>query len=148
MLPRLYGTHTAFAPLTNDLEGLFRAFNELSPTESEKTATAYAAPLDIYEHEDRFEVSLDLPGIRREDVKLALENQTLVISGERAAQAVTESQSKNYRRTERWTGAFSRTLQLPTTVDTARIDAKLADGVLKLTLPKSDRAKARQITIS
>jgi HSP20 family protein len=129
------------------VDELFRSFaRDLNPETAPQTAVS--TPLDIFEHDDRFEVWLDLPGVNREDVKLSLENETLRITGERPAQAVTEETSRHFRRTERWTGTFARSLSLPASVDAARIEAKLADGVLKLVLPKRDQAKPRSIPIN
>jgi HSP20 family protein len=135
MFPRIFALTN-----TNGIDELFRAF--------EPKPAAVATPLDIFEHDDRFEVWLDVPGIAREDVKLSLDGETLKIQGERPAQAVTEESSRHYRRTERWTGNFSRSLTLPNTVDGSRIEAKLQDGVLKVVLPKRDQAKPRQIQIN
>src|SRR5689334_1351802 len=106
-----------------NLDELFRTFApEYLPARTEQRSPT---PLDIYEHDDRFEVWLDVPGVTREDLKLSLENETLTIQGERPAQAVTEESSRHFRRTERWTGGFSRTLTLPGSVDGTRIEAKL-----------------------
>jgi HSP20 family protein len=142
MFPRIFALTNP-----NGVDELFRTFaRDLGPETAKQTAIS--TPLDIFEHDDRFEVWLDLPGVSREDVKLSIENDTLRIQGERPAQAVTEEASRHFRRTERWTGSFSRTLTLPSSVDGARIEAKLADGVLKLVLPKRDQAKPRQIVIN
>jgi HSP20 family protein len=130
----------------NGVDELFRTFARDLGTEAQ-AQSAISTPLDIFEHADRFEVWLDLPGVAREDIKLSLENDTLRIQGERPAQAVTEETSKNFRRTERWTGSFARSLTLPSSVDGSRIEAKLTDGVLKLVLPKRDQAKPRNIPI-
>jgi HSP20 family protein len=148
MRPRFYAVNNQ-----NGLEHVLRTLaGELAPEQSAQTAAKTAAPaitpLDIFEHAERFEVWLDVPGVNKEDVKLSLEGETLRVQGERPAQAVTEATSKNFRRTERWTGPFSRTITLPNTVDGSRIEAKLEDGVLRIVLPKRDQAKARSIPIT
>jgi HSP20 family protein len=133
MLPRFLAlTHT------NGIDELLRGFEPRAAT----------TPLDIYEHDDRFEVWLDVPGVNKEDIKLSLEGETLRIQGERPARAETEQTNRHFRRTERWSGRFSRSLTLPSTVDGSRIEAKLEEGVLKVVLPKRDQAKPRDITIN
>jgi HSP20 family protein len=151
MLPRIFNAQ--FSPLTAELEGLFRTFaqeqeNAPAPKNGTPQVATYSAPVDIYEYEDRFELVLDAPGVRREDVKISLENDTLTIAGERAAPTATEETRKNLRGAERWAGKFSRTITLPNTVDGTRVEAKLADGVLRLSLPKSERAKPRTIQVN
>ncbi len=133
MFPRFFALAN-----TNGVDELLRGFEPRPAT----------TPLDIHEHDDRYEVWLDVPGVNKEDIKLSLEGETLTIQGERPAQAVTEESSRHFRRTERWTGSFSRSLTLPGTVDASRIEAKLEEGVLKVVLPKRDQAKPRQITIN
>jgi HSP20 family protein len=143
MMPRIY-------TLTNPagIDELFRSFTQNMTPERTATPAPTTTPLDIFENKDAYEVYLDLPGVRREDVKLSLENETLTISGERLGRAVCEESAKLFCRTERWTGAFSRSLTLPNTVDATRIEAKLTDGILKVTLPKRDQAKPRTIPIN
>lgn len=146
MLPRLWSTREAF-PAFAEFDTLFRAMHD-ELAQPETATPTYAAPVDVFEHEDRYEFWLDVPGVNREDLKLSIENDTLRLTGERPAQAETEQNGKFYRRVERWTGSFSRTFTLPNTVDSTRIEAKLQDGVLKLILPKREQAKPRQITIT
>lgn len=148
MNPRLWNHFDVASPSTlAELENVLQAFNGRAVEETARP-TSHAAPIDVNELEDRFECYLDLPGIAKEDLKISLEDSTLVVHGERPAQAVTEQTSKLFRRTERWTGAFSRTLTLPSSVDGLRVEAQLKDGVLKLVLPKREQAKARTIQIN
>lgn len=142
MRPRMWN---ASFSLPGNLDEIFQL---LENGKAPKAPVEHALPLDIFEHADRFEVWLDVPGINREDVKLSLEGETLKIQGERPAQAVTEESSQKFRRTERWTGSFSRSLTLPASIDATRIEAKLQDGVLRLTLPKLDQVKSRTIPIN
>ncbi|HZU99879.1 MAG TPA: Hsp20/alpha crystallin family protein [Planctomycetota bacterium] len=141
MRPRFFTAHLALPT------GLDEVFQVLQNGQAAATPREHTAALDIFEHADRFEVLVDLPGVNKEDVKLSLEGDRLEIRGERPAQAETEETSRRYRRTERWTGAFSRSLTLPSTVDGSRVQAKLVDGVLHLVLPKRDEEKPRNIPI-
>jgi HSP20 family protein len=131
-----------------NLEDLFQNFFDgAQPSTTQEAAPAPAnAALDIYEETDRFEVVLDVPGFTREELKINVENDTLAIRGERPARAQSAN-PQHFRRVERWTGSFERTLTLPSTVDTTRAEAQLKDGVLKLVLPKKETSKPRQISI-
>jgi HSP20 family protein len=101
-------------------------------------------PMDVVEEEGRFVVSLDLPGMRREDVTVSVENGTLTLKGERQHQSETKD---GYRRFERSYGTFTRTIGLPRTIDSKRIEAAYKDGVLTVTLPKSEEARPKAIEV-
>jgi HSP20 family protein len=101
--------------------------------------------VDIVENNDNFEIHAELPGVRQEDVKLSLNNNVLTITGEKK-QEVKEDRD-NVLRLERSYGHFERSFSLPTTVQSDKVRANFSDGVLKITLPKAEQAKARQINI-
>jgi len=90
-------------------------------------------------------IKLDLPEINRDDVKVSLNENTLSISGERRFE--NEQKRENYHRVERSYGQFYRSFTLPPNVDRTSIDAKFKDGVLKLTLPKREETKPKQIEV-
>lgn len=89
---------------------------------------------DIIESEEEFAIKLDLPGLSKEEINLALKDRVLTVKGERADD-VADTQS--FRRQERSTGVFSRSFALPENVNTAEIDARCSHGVLTITMPKS-----------
>jgi HSP20 family protein len=103
-------------------------------------------PVDIYEN-DKHEIVLraELPGLKREDLDIRVENNTLTLRGERKHD--TEVKQESYHRVERTYGVFSRSFSLPTTVNTEQVKATFADGVLTITLPMRDEAKPRQIQV-
>jgi HSP20 family protein len=103
-------------------------------------------PVDIYET-DKHEIVLraELPGLKREDLDIRVENNTLTLRGERKRDA--EVKQDSYHRVERTYGAFSRSFSLPTTVNPEGVTATFADGVLTITLPMRDEAKPRQIQV-
>jgi HSP20 family protein len=101
--------------------------------------------MDVTETEDEVSVLVDLPGLNKEDIKVSVENNVLSIVGEKSKADDTEG--KRYHRAERVTGSFKRTLRLPAVVDASKIAAAYKDGVLALTLPKSEVAKPRPIAI-
>jgi len=90
-------------------------------------------------------ISLDLPGVRPEDVKINLENQILTIRGEK--QQVEEKKEERWHRYERSYGSFERSFTLPSTVDPDRIEATTENGVLTVRLPKSEKARPKEIPI-
>ena len=107
--------------------------------------SGYAPSIDIVEEKDKFLVRVDLPGFSKDDVSVTLQDNFLTIKGERKSEAV--SKDANYYRRERMHGSFSRTFELPGTVDAKKIDAHFRDGVLHVTLPKTEEAKPKQIEV-
>ena len=110
------------------------------------TRGAWLPPVGIYEN-DKHEVVLkaELPDVRREDIDLRIENNTLTISGKREMDKDVKEQQ--YHRVERTFGSFSRSFTLPQTVDATRINAEYKQGVLTITLPLREEAKPRQIQV-
>ena len=107
--------------------------------------TAWTPAVDVFEDKDAVKIVAELPGVKPEDVKISLENQTLTVRGEK--KQVAEEKTERVHRYERTYGAFERTFALPGTVDADRIEAAFADGLLTVTLPKVERARPRQIEI-
>jgi len=101
---------------------------------------------DIMEDKDTFTVVAELPGMKKEDVKVTLQNNVLTISGEKRKE--TEQKEKTFHRMERSYGSFYRTFELPAMVDATKIQADFKDGVLKISLPKSEAAKPKEIAIN
>jgi HSP20 family protein len=101
--------------------------------------------LDLFEFEDRFELHADLPGLSEKDIDVQFEDGALCIRGERSL-AVPEG-GRALRR-ERGATRFARSLALGDDVDVERIQATMRDGVLRITLPKSERARPRQIPVA
>lgn len=100
---------------------------------------------DVSEDDNAVTLILELPGVGSEDVQLSLENTTLLIKAEKKAEK-SES-SDQVRRVERSFGTFERSFTLSNVIDTDGIEASLADGVLTVVLPKSERAKSRTIEV-
>lgn len=101
--------------------------------------------LDVAETPTAFEVSVDLPGVNPDDVKVEMHDGKLMISG--ARQSVKEQEDKNYHRVERSSGSFYRIVAVPREVDVDKIDARYEHGVLHVTLPKSAQQQPRKIQI-
>ncbi|MCW9708580.1 Hsp20/alpha crystallin family protein [Aliifodinibius sp. 1BSP15-2V2] len=90
---------------------------------------------DIIESDETFIIKLDLPGLSKKEINIALKEHVLTVKGERTGQL---DDGSTYRRQERSTGVFSRSFALPENVNTAETDARFKDGVLSITMPKSD----------
>jgi HSP20 family protein len=108
-------------------------------------ASAWTPNVDIREDKDHLTISMDLPGVRPEDVRISLENQVLTIAGEK--QAVNLEKDERWHRWERHYGRFERSFTLPQTVDPERIEATSDNGVLTVQLPKVERARPREISV-
>ena len=101
--------------------------------------------VDIYETAQKdVVVTVDLPGMKREDIKVTFENDVLTIEGERAKQFDREQ----FHRVERGFGAFRRSFSLPTSVDAGKVSAAYQDGVLTITLPRREEARPRHIAVT
>lgn len=101
--------------------------------------------VDVYEEEGSFVFAVDLPGLKREDVEVIIEDNVLSLSGSRSlSQNVKED---SYRRLERCYGRFSRHFTLPGNVDSSKVDATFKEGVLEIRVPKSEAAKSRRVEI-
>ena len=111
----------------------------------EETESRWAPRVDIIELEDNFEASAELPGISKEDVKLELNENVLTISGEKNHE--NEGSDRNIHFTERSYGSFTRSFRIPKQIDAGNIGAEFENGILKVSLPKSEAAKPTLIDI-
>ena len=110
------------------------------------TAGAWLPPVDILESKDAYLIRAELPGIKKEDFNLEVNDGTLTLSGERKSEGLTNG--VEYHRTERVHGRFSRSFYLPQTVKQDGIKATYRDGILEIHVPKAEEAKPLQISIS
>ncbi|AEA34049.1 Hsp20/alpha crystallin family protein [Hippea maritima] len=135
-----------FKELTTLQERLNRVFNDLLPSSSQgRDTTDWMPAVDIYETKDSINIEVEAPGMKEDDIKINLENNTLTIYGERKFEKKEEG--KNYYRMERSYGSFSRSFLLPDNVNVDAIKAKYKDGVLTITLPKKPESKPKEIPI-
>ncbi len=111
----------------------------------ERGAATFALPLDITEAENDFVVKASLPGIKPEDVQTTLLGDTLTI---RAESKVEEQNGHNWLLRERRSGSFQRSVSMGTSINADMASAKFENGVLTLTLPKSEQARPKQINIA
>lgn len=100
---------------------------------------------DISETPESLTLRLEVPGLTRDQIRISVENNTLSVRGEKVQE--TSSENESFHRTERSFGAFERSFALPPYVDTDQVKASLNDGVLAISLPRREEAKAREISI-
>jgi HSP20 family protein len=112
----------------------------------DESLAAWAPPVDIAEEKDRILITAELPGFKNDQISIQTENGMLTLSGERRFEK--ESTEKAYHRVERSYGRFVRSFSLPNNVDRDKIQARFADGLLQVELPKREDAKPRTIRIS
>ena len=106
----------------------------------------FVPSVDISETEKQFMVSVELPGVKKEDIKVDIEKSHLTISGERKLNK--EEEGKNFHRVETQYGKFSRFFYLPDTIDEESIQAKYEDGILNISIDKSEQKLKKQIEIA
>ena len=108
-------------------------------------AHSWAPAVDIAETETEYLVKAEIPEVKKEDVKVVVQNGVLSVSGERRSEK--EEKGKKFHRVEREYGSFARSFQLPDDVDDTKIAADFKDGMLQVHLPKSDKAKPKAVSV-
>jgi HSP20 family protein len=126
-----------------DVKGMEEEFDRLVGRAFSRNA--WVPALDVRETDDRFELSLDLPGIDPEAVSVSFEDGMLTVSGKR--EFADENKGETWHRIERGFGTFARSVRLPRTADPDRIEATFDKGVLTVAVPKAEAAKARTIEV-
>jgi HSP20 family protein len=131
--------------IRDDIDRIFDGFfGRIRP--GRITLESHWTPLiDLEETEDSVRVRAELPGMRKEEIKISLDGDHLHLSGERKREK--EEKEKTYHRIERSYGRFERVIPLPTEVEKEKVKAVYTDGVLQITLPKSENVKPKEIAI-
>jgi len=109
------------------------------------TVADWVPAVDIYEEKDRYLLHADVPGVAAEDIDVSMDNGVLKVSGERRAEARTDT--GGVQRIERVTGRFFRHFTLPETADAEGITAKVSNGILEVSIPKLPEIQARRISV-
>ena len=133
------------ATLTRLQDEMSELFGRFFGGWEEPFVAGWTPALDVAEREDAIVVKAELPGLTVEDIDISAEAKTLTVSGEKKEQA--EQKGENYHHVERRYGSFRRSVALPSTVDPTKIEATYRDGVLTVTLPKSEAAKPKKIKV-
>ncbi len=145
-LPTRRNQESGLARLHNDFDRMLdRFFGDWGlPSFGAAGTTAWPA-LDVMERDDAIVIKAEAPGMKPEDINVSVHGNALTISGEKKEEH--EDKREGYYHTERRYGTFRRTVTLPSEVDVDKIEAAHRDGVLTITLPKSEQAKPRQIEV-
>jgi HSP20 family protein len=109
------------------------------------STTEWAPRVDIAETDEAFTIKAELPEVRKEDIKVNVENGELCLSGERKQEK--EEKGTKFHRIERHYGSFMRSFTLPANVDASNVKAEFKDGMLNLTLPKTAKAKTSEVKV-
>jgi HSP20 family protein len=125
-----------------EMDRLFDKFFEVMPFSDQE----FVPSVDISETDQDIIVQAEIPGINPKDLDISLNGRLLTIKGEKKSEH--EEKKENYHKIERKYGAFSRTLELPADVDPDKVEAVYKDGVLKITLPKTESGKKIEVKTS
>jgi len=138
-----------FRELEEVSDRLNRVFNRpaLPTTNGRETMVVadWVPSVDVSETEGEYQIKAEIPDVKKEDVKVTLEDGVLTIQGERKQEK--EVKGKRYHRVERSYGRFVRSFTLPDVVDEEKVQAEFKDGILNLALPKSEKAKPKAIEV-
>jgi HSP20 family protein len=131
--------------LRDEIDRLFDApLFELARTPN--LFSGWTPAIDVYEDKDNFTVKVELPGMNKEDIEVSLHDGSLSVSGERKSE--TKREDAEVYRTERFFGRFQRTVTLPVPVTADKVKAQYKDGVLTVTLAKTEASKPKQIDVA
>jgi len=127
-------------------EAMEKVFGRFSRLFREEQLGAWLPAVDVFERDENVIVKVDLPGVDKKNVKIFVTDEEITIQGEMKREE--EVKEKNYYRSERAYGKFSRTIPLPVAVDRDKAKASFKDGVLEVVIPKVKGAQARQVEIT
>ncbi|MGH2636214.1 MAG: Hsp20/alpha crystallin family protein [Actinomycetota bacterium] len=131
--------------IQDDLSRLFGRSDTGAEPMRPTTSGSWMPSMDVFETEDRIVAKLELPGIEPDAVEVSVEDSTLTISGSR--EFTGEVNEENYRRVERRYGSFTRSITLPQTVATEKVEAAFDRGILTVVVPKVEKAKPKKIPV-
>jgi HSP20 family protein len=134
-------TLSRLSDLREEIDRLFE-----SPLARTSEFLGWTPAFDVYEEKDNYVVKAELPGMKKEDINVSIQGGELVISGERKSE--TKDGAGEVYRSERHFGRFQRAVSLPATVSAKDVRAEYKDGILTVTLPKSEEAKPKQIEVN
>lgn len=137
-----------FRAMQREMNELFNHFSEMDLTDlnSCKSTGAFLPHSDLEELDSYYLLSMDLPGIEKNDIKIEVNGSQLRVFGERKFE--NQESKKNIHRSERSYGMFERTMTLPQKIDAEQVEAHLENGVLKIAIPKKESLKAKPISLS
>ncbi|RJX18042.1 MAG: Hsp20/alpha crystallin family protein [Ammonifex sp.] len=126
-------------------EAMEKAFSKLPKFLERGQLGDWIPAIDVFEQDDKIVVRADLPGVAKENTSILVSDQEITIQGKTSREE--EVEGKDYYRSERAYGSFSRTVPLPVMVDREKAKASFKDGVLQIVIPKTKGARAHQVEI-
>jgi HSP20 family protein len=143
-IPVRYTPFTPFETFRSDLDRFFE--NPFAET-AFPSVVNYVPAVEISESANELLLTAELPGMKKEDVQISIENQVLTLSGEKKEEKKEEDKEKKYLLWERTYGSFTRSFTLPGAIDAAKVNAEFDNGILKVHMPKTAEAKGRKVEI-
>lgn len=148
-----YNPNREFSLFPADILGMQRNINRMFGNffrggvadEPAGLASTWLPAVDVAEQDDQYLVKVELPGVSKDEVKVAMEDNVLTIRGEKRQEK--ETKKSNFHSVERSYGSFQRSFTLPGTIKSDKIEASFRDGILIVSLPKAEEAKAKQIEV-
>lgn len=147
MLTPYLVTRSLPSDLFSEMDKLFEGFPEETQSKRFSEESALIANCDVTESQSHFYLTADLPGVKKSDIKVEVNENILTISGERHREFKAGEMEQAYQRFERSYGTFRRSFTLPSTIAIDKIEAHYENGVLQLVLPKAEAAKSRSIEV-
>jgi HSP20 family protein len=132
--------------MQEEMNRLFDDFFGRPLVRAEGTEGVWSPSVDVSEDKDNVIVRAEMPGMKKEEVKISIQDNVLTLKGEKKQEK--EEKDANYHRIERSYGSFSRSFTLPTAVKADKVKASYKDGMLNITLPKTEEAKPKEIPVS
>jgi HSP20 family protein len=141
-----WGWRGPFGELENMRRQLERFSHEFGRGTSRSRSAGVFPLLNLTEDNDAYHIRTELPGLKAEDLDISVTGNNIAISGER--KIPPEDKEARYHRREREAGRFNRMISLPGEVDSSGVEASLSNGILTMVVPKAEKAKPRQITVT
>jgi HSP20 family protein len=150
LIRRIFNNPALYRNPFNELERMRRQMDMLTGSmfggaPQQATASGVYPALNVTEDKNKYYIRAELPGLKQEDLDIQATGKSISISGQKTI--APEDETAKYHRREREAGKFSRIIDLPDNIDTEKVEAGLANGILTITIPKAEAAKPRQIAI-
>lgn len=131
--------------LRDEMDRLLNEFYGPMPPTTESYEGDWCPAMDLNETDNELIATIELPGMKREDIKVTVSDGVLTVSGEKKQEKVEQDESRH--RIERTYGYFKRSVSVPAEIDTSKVKAVYKDGVLKVTMPKLEEKKTKEIPV-
>lgn len=139
-----YANRSLSSDLLDEMDQFFENWGRISPAQV-YDERRFDPACDVSETDEHYLMSVDLPGMKKENIKIEISDNVLTVSGERKRE--NSEKQKRVQRFEKHYGSFRRSFSLPLSIESDKVEARYEDGVLELYLPKTQAAKPRQVEI-